>query len=154
MILLCLLIYPEIIAQSGKVPPFRIVQSSGKAFKAENLPKGKPIILIYFSPDCEECQQLTKELLARINEFRNVSVAMITYQSVENVSIYVEKNNLKNYSNFFVGTEGNYLFVKNYYDIEHFPFVTLYSKNGDLIKKYKNTELNVNALAERLKVLL
>ena len=40
-------------AQKGKLPPFRMQTSSGKIFKAEQLPMGKPIILIYFDPGCD-----------------------------------------------------------------------------------------------------
>jgi thiol-disulfide isomerase/thioredoxin len=146
--------YPTIFAQTGKVPPFRMIQSNRKVFKAENLPFGKPIIIIYFSPDCEDCQMLTSEFLARINDFRDVSIAMITYQSVENVSGYITKNKLSNYSNIYVGTEGSSLFVKNYYNILQFPFVALYNKNGDLIKKYYSKEVSLNDLSDRLKLLL
>lgn len=152
-ILVCLglIVYSTTYAQSGKVPPFRIVQANGKIFKAENLPVGKPIVIIYFSPDCEDCQRLTRELLARINEFKSVSFAMITYQSVENVSQYVSKNSLYKYDNIYVGTEGSSLFVKNYYNIVQFPFVALYNKNGDLIIKYNTKEVDPDNLLYRIK---
>jgi hypothetical protein len=35
-------------AQTGKVPPFRMVLKNGKIYKAENLPFGRPIIIFYF----------------------------------------------------------------------------------------------------------
>lgn len=78
---------------------------------------------------------------------------MITYLSVESVSQFVARNKLNKYSNIFVGTEGNYLLVKNYYNIEQFPFIALYNKNGDLIKKYSSAEINFNDLLVRLKKL-
>ncbi len=146
--------YLESYAQTSKVPSFRMIQSNGKIFRAEYLPFGKPIIIIYFSPDCDDCQLLTSEFLARINDFKNVSIAMITYLSVESVSNFVARNNLSNYSNIYVGTEGNSLFVKNYYDIEKFPFVALFNKNGDLIKKYYSKEISLNDLSDCLKKLL
>jgi hypothetical protein len=141
------------ILQSGKVPPFRMLLANGKLFSAENLPIGKPIAIIYFSPDCEECQELTKGLLERIDEARHVSIAMITYQSVENVAGYVKKNSLNNYSNIYAGTEGSSLFVKNYFNIVTFPFMALYSKNGDLIKKYTTKEIDLDDFLEKAKFL-
>lgn len=134
---------PEVIAQKGKLPPFRMVQANGNVFKAENLPMEKPILIIYFSPECEECHSLTREILSHINELQKASVAMITYMPVETVRQYVIKNKLAVHNNIFVGTEGNFLFVKDYYEIEHFPFMALYNKNGDLIKKYSSKEINV-----------
>lgn len=140
-------------AQSGKVPPFRMIQSNGEIFMAESLPFGKPILIIYFSPECDDCQQLTNELLSRIKDFKVVSIAMITYMSVASVTQFVSRNKLDMYSNIYVGTEGSSLFVKNYYNIEQFPFMVLYNKNGDLIKKYNSKEINLDDLFERLKSL-
>lgn len=140
-------------AQSNKVPPFRMVQSDGRIFMAQYLPLGKPIVIIYFSPDCEECQKLTSELVLRINEFRNASFAMITYLPPETLKAYVKKNSLGLYDNIYAGTEYPTLFVRNYYNVMHFPFMALYNKNGDLIKKYTNKEVDLNDLLSRLKQL-
>ena len=143
--------YSYVYAQAGKVPSFRMVKTNGKIFRAENLPFGKPIIIIYFSPECDDCQRLTDDLLARMNDFKNASIAMITYLSVDAVSQFEARNNLKKYGNIYIGTEGNYLFLKNYYNIEQFPFIALFSKDGDLIKKYYSKEINVSDLVDRLK---
>lgn len=127
------------LSQSGKVPPFRIIQPDGKPFFAANLPLGKPIIIIYFSPDCDECKKLTTDLLDRMIEFKKASIAMITYLPVESLKQFVTRFEIKSYSNIFIGTEGNSLFVRNYYNINRFPFIALYTQNGDLVKKYDYT---------------
>lgn len=141
------------VFSQGKVPPFRMTQADGRLFKAENLPYGKPILIIYFSPDCEECQKLTGELLGRIDDFRNISIAMITYQSIENVKKYVSKNKLNNYSNIYIGTEGSSLFVRNWYNIMTFPFLILYNSNGDMIRMYNTKEIDLDDLYARVKTL-
>lgn len=124
-------------SQSGKVPPFRIMQASGKLFLAGNLPQGKPIIIIYFSPDCNECHDLTRQLLKRITEFNNTSIAMITNMPLEQVKHFVDEFQLEKYSNLYVGTEGYSSFVGGYYHVEKIPFMALHNKNGDLIKVYR-----------------
>ena len=147
---LIFMIPPEVYSQTGKVPPFQIIQSNGKVFKAENLPMDKPIIIVYFSPDCEECQKFTEELLKRMNDFSKASIAMVTYLPVADVTQFVSKYNLNNYPNIFVGTEGTSFFLRGYYKITKFPFTALYNKNGDLIKIYVREE-NLNDLSHRLK---
>lgn len=137
----------------GKVPPFQMTLHDGKAFRAQNLPLGKSIIIVYFSPECEECHAFTTEMLKRIGDFQSASIAMITYMPLEKVKPYVAENKLYMYSNVYVGTEGNSLFVRNYYNIMQFPFVTLYDKNGVLIKKYTSKEVNMEDLISRLKSL-
>lgn len=119
-------------------------------FKAEDLPFGKAIMIIYFSPDCEDCQRLTHELISRIDEFRDASIALITYQSVENVESYAAKNNLVRFSNIYAGTEGSTLFVRNFYNIMSFPFLALYTSRGDLVKKYTSREIDLNDVSAKL----
>jgi hypothetical protein len=133
---LLLLASPAAYSQSGKVPPFQMLQSGGKIFRAQDLPIGKPILIIYFSPDCEECQALTSELIRRSEEFNRASVSMVTYLPVEYVTRFISKYKLNYYPNIYVGTEGSSLFLKGYYNIEKFPFMALYTKNGDLVKTY------------------
>lgn len=137
-----LLISPATFSQHNKVPPFQMMQANGKVFKATDLPMGKPIIIIYFSPDCEDCQELIQGLLTRINEFKKASIAMITYLPVGSVKRFVTKYDLNKYSNIYIGTEGDYFFVRDYYKIEKFPFMVFYNENGDLIKIYNYGQKN------------
>jgi hypothetical protein len=139
-------------SQQKKVPPFQIIQPNGKIFLATNLPMGKPIVIIYFSPECEDCQQLTKELLNRINELKNASIAMITYLSKEKVKQFVSDYQLDKYSNIFIGTEEDSYFVSKYYQVGKLPFMALYNKYGDLIKIY-NKEIDIEDLLVHLRKL-
>jgi thiol-disulfide isomerase/thioredoxin len=129
-----------------------MIQVNGKVFLAGNLPMGEPIIIIYFSPDCEDCQQFTKELLNRIKEFNNASIAMITNMSIDKVKHFVNEFHLDTYSNIFTGTEGNSFFVGNYYKIGKLPFIALFNKNGDLIKIY-DKEISIEDLIINLRKL-
>lgn len=139
-------------AQAGKLPPFRIVQVNGKIFKAEDLPMGKPIIIIYFSTDCDHCSNLMKAMLAKTDELKHASVAMITYLPIENVSKFADQYQLKKFPYIYIGTEGSTYFLKNYYNLSSMPFMALYTKNGDLVKTYLN-ETGLSDLINRLKTL-
>jgi hypothetical protein len=139
-------------SQSGKVPPFQMIQKDGKVFKAQNLPFDKPIIIIYFSPDCEECQKLTSDMLKKMEDFKKASIAMVTYLPAETLHDFIARFSLDKYPNIYVGTEGSTFFLRGYYQIEGFPFIALYNKNGDLVKIYKK-EHNINDLLKQLKEL-
>lgn len=123
-------------SQSNKVPPFQMIQHNGKLFKAENFPVGKPMVIIYFLPECEDCHQFTAELISRMDELKKASFAMITYEARNKVIQFVSEYKLDKYSNLYIGTEGNAYFVGNYYNVGQLPFLALYNKNGDLIKIY------------------
>jgi len=127
-----------------------MIQADGKVFFAVNLPLGKPIVIIYFSPECEDCQQLIKDLLNRINELNSASIAMITYLPKEMVKQFVSEYQLDKYSNIFIGTEEDSYFVGKYYKVQQLPFMALYNKNGDLIKLY-NKEISIEDLLIHLR---
>lgn len=141
------------VLSQGKIPPFRMIKPDGRIFRAEDLPLGKPVIIIYFSPDCEECKKLTGELLESMNDFTNISIAMITYQSQENVKLYVSNNMLDKYSNIYIGTEGSTLFVRNWYNIMTFPYLVLFNSNGDMIRKYNTKEIDLSDIVARIRTL-
>lgn len=116
-----------------------MVQANGKVFRAQDLPTGKPILLIYFSPDCDHCQKLMNAFFKQTANFKKASVAMITYLPVEKVSQFAKDYKVAKYPNVYVGTEGNTLFVQRYYNLSQIPFVALYSKGGDFITSYVRT---------------
>ena len=136
-------------AQAGKLPPFRMMQANGKIFKAEDLPMEKAIVIIYFSPECDHCDKLMKELVQQTEGFKKASIAMVTYLPVEKVLEFEKTYSLKKYSNIYAGTEGNSFFLRNYYKLTEMPFAALYSKNGDFIKSYTR-EIDLEDLSTRL----
>jgi hypothetical protein len=139
--------------QSDKVPPFRMMMANNKIFRAEDFPIGKPMLIVYFSPECEDCHVFIEGMLNRISDFKNVSIALVTYMTGDIVTKYVVKNSLNMYTNIYVGTEGNTLFLKNYYNIINFPYVVLYNKEGDLIVKYTTRKVDIDDLVSRIRKL-
>ena len=104
-------------AQSGKVPPLKFVQMNGKVFTARDLPMGKPIIIIYFSPECDHCDVMTNEMMKHPEKDKKASVAVVTYLPVDQVCKFVQKHWLAKLSNFYAGTKGNSFFLRNYYKL-------------------------------------
>jgi len=137
-------------AQTGKLPPFKILQSNGKVFTAHDLPMGKPILIVYFSPDCDHCEKMLKEFFKQSLGFQKASVAFITYLPVDKVSKFEKDYKLSAYSNMYAGTEGATFFVRNYYKIMDMPFAALYTKDGDFVTSYEK-EVNLKGLIEKLK---
>ncbi|MRS03707.1 hypothetical protein EG832_10890 [bacterium] len=145
-----LLISSVTYSQPNKVPPFQMMQANGKVFSARNLPMGKPIVIIYFSPDCRECHELTKELLNRITEISNTSIAMITNLPLNMVKTFVTEFSLEKYPNIYAGTEGYASFTGAYYNVGTIPFIAVHNKNGDLVKTYSG-EVSIEDLLLQIK---
>ena len=139
ILVLSIMLFVSLVAdaQTRKIPPFSMMQGNGKVFKAQQLPMGKPVIIIYFDPDCDHCEKTTKELLGKMDEFKNASIAMVTFLPVNKVIEFEKKYALEKYPNIFVGTEGSTSFLKNYYKLTIMPYIALYTKNGDMVKEYR-----------------
>jgi thiol-disulfide isomerase/thioredoxin len=137
-------------AQANRLPPFRIMQSSGKVFRAEDLPMDKPIIIIYFSPECEHCETMMKEFFKNAAQFKEASVAMITYVAQDRVARFEKDYPVKKYANMYAGTEGTTFFVRDYFNISELPFAALYTKTGRFVLSFSR-EIPVQALATKLK---
>lgn len=137
---------------SQPIPPFKMMLSDNKIFSASDLPKGKPIILVYFDPDCEHCQKLMNELFKKINEFKKAEIVMVTFKPVIELPPFEEKYNTSGYSNIKVGTEGTLFYLRNYYGLVKMPFTALYDKKGNLSYSYKE-QTPVDDLINRLKKL-
>lgn len=129
-----------------------MTQSNGKLFNATNLPYGKPILLIYFSPDCDHCQVMMKEWFKKANDFKKASVVMMSFLPVDKMMSFEKSFKTNQYPNIIVGTEGLSFFVRYYYRIADMPFTALYDKNGNLITSHEKS-IPLDDLAIKLKKL-
>ena len=75
---------------------------------------------------------------------------MITYVSVAEVKKFVVQSKLQQYKNYFVGTEGNTFFLRDYFRLVKMPFVALYDKDGNFIRSWYHP-VEVNHIVSTLK---
>lgn len=128
-------------SQAGmkKIAPFQIRLTNGQQYTSSQLAAG-PVVLIYFSPDCEHCQNFTKDMVKNFNVFANKQVVMVTFQAMEMLKPFVSQYHLGSYSNVKVGTEGTSYAVQRYYQIRSFPYIAIYDKTGKLVKTFEGEQ--------------
>jgi thioredoxin-related protein len=150
-LIFCLMtIFFSVKSFSQTIPPFKMYRSDKTIFTAVDLPKTKPLILIYFDPDCEHCQKLMNGLFQKISEFKKAEIVMVTFKPIEELAGFEKKYNTHKYSNITVGTEGIGFYLRNYYQLVTMPFTALYDKKGNLNYSYRK-ETSVDDLVSRLK---
>jgi cytochrome oxidase Cu insertion factor (SCO1/SenC/PrrC family) len=137
---------------TAQIPTFQMKLSNGTTFSSSQVSKQKPLLIIYFAPDCEHCQILMNELFKKITDFKSAQILMVTFQPLTEVAWFEKKYQTAKYSNLKVGTEVPAFFFKNKYQLEHTPFTALFSKNGKLVVSYKE-KTPVPDLIKRLKSL-
>jgi len=149
----CLLVKKELAAQaSGELPSFSMTLSNGHVFKSTDIPKGKPVVLIYFAPDCEHCQVLMNAFFKQTAAFERAEVILVTFKPVKDVAAFEQSFQTFRYPNIRVGTEGTTYFLRYYYRLQKTPFTALYNRKGKLVVSYRE-ETPLNELAGELKKL-
>ena len=135
---------------SQPIPPFKMTVANNKVFDIESLPKGRPLILIYFDPDCDHCQKLMSEMFKNINQFKKAEIVFATFKPVTELDSVWKKYNVGKYPNVKMGTENVTYYLRLYYDVTTLPFTALYDKKGNLNYSYRK-ETPVSDLIARLK---
>ena len=63
------------------LPPLQLLLSDSiTKFTTADLPKKRPVLIMFFSPDCEHCQHETEQLVARKDEFKNIQVVIPNFK--------------------------------------------------------------------------
>ena len=140
------------MAVSQSIPDFTMQLTNGKLFTAKDLSHEKPVIIIYFSPDCEHCQILMNEIFRRIQNFKNAEIIMATFNPLGEVIAFEKLYQTTKYPNIKVGIEKPIFFFRVYYNLENTPFTALFNKQGKLVISYK-TQTPVDDLIKHLNTL-
>ena len=133
------------------VPDFYILGTdSSTIFNKATIKKGKPVMIILFSPDCDHCQKQTASITKNIKAFDGVEIVMATYQPVFKAKAFAAQYKLNTYPNFYVGRDVMYFFGP-YYQLKSAPFIAIYNKDQKLIKAFDGGA-PVEKLLETLKM--
>ena len=135
--LLSVVLFISTPANAQTIPEFKVKLTNGASVSSKNAARQKPLLIIYFAPDCDHCRKLMDELFPKMNALKNTEILMVTFESLNDVAWFENHYHTKNYPNIKVGVEQPVFFLKNYYRLEHTPFTALFDKNGKLLVSYK-----------------
>ncbi len=140
-------------AQVGsQLPSFGMRLSNGRIFSAADIPKGKPVLLIYFAPDCDHCHTLMNAFFKKAPAFSSAEVVMVTFTPLKEVAAFEKAFNAAQYPNIKVGSEGSSHYLRLFYKLQNTPFTALYNKEGKLVASYRK-DPSVDNLLKQLKAL-
>lgn len=134
------------------LPQFKMLQTNETYFSSAEIPKNKPVVLIYFAPDCDHCIVLMDKLFKKIHQLDKTSIVLITFKPVPELSAFEKKYNTAKYPNIKVGTEGYTYYLRNFYKLQKTTFTAVYDKKGMFAFSYTN-ETPVDEMLARLKKL-
>ena len=118
------------------LPAFNLLEvDSTTLFNTDKLPSGKPIVLMYFSPDCEHCQHQTEEILKNMDSLRDVRFVMLTalpFDKMRNFYIFYK---LGSYKNIIMGRDYEFFFSRHY-GSQYVPYLAIYDRHKKLVKVF------------------
>jgi len=131
------------------IPPFTMLLADSTTFKKADLSTKKPVLIMYFSPDCGHCQTETEQLIAHSKQLQNLQIIMVTSRPFADMKNFVQHYQLQRFPNIKVGYESTY-FLVTFYQLTSTPFSALYSKKGKLVTAWEK-QIDFEALLKYLK---
>jgi len=122
------------------IPHFKILKADSTYFNYTDLKKDKPVMIIYFSPDCSHCQHMMYEMKPKMKKFGDTQIVMVTFTEFTMLKMLKNFNrdfDLQKYSNIIVGTEGHSYVVQKYYQVKTTPYIAVYDRKGNLVKAFE-----------------
>jgi thioredoxin-related protein len=118
------------------LPAFNMrLMDSETIFNTYNIPKGKPAMLVLFSPDCQHCQKFFKEFMPAMDSFQNVDFYIITaYSKMSALRSFAEEFHFDKYKNIKMVGRDYEFFCPVFYGLRSVPDLILYDKNKKLVK--------------------
>lgn len=117
------------------IPAFRILTTDSTFITPASLAKNKPVMVIFFAPDCSHCQHMMYDLKPKLKALKNIQVIMIAntlHYDLRALREFKRDFGLKDYANITIGTEGDSYTVVNYYAIRTTPYIAIYDSKGNI----------------------
>jgi thioredoxin-related protein len=137
-----------------KIPEFRILTQDSVYVNNSILKNNKPVVFIYFSPDCSHCQRLMYELKPYMKDFSKSQVVMVTFIQKSYLKLLREFRrdfSLNSYPNFITGTEYPDYKLQRYFQVATTPFIAIYGRNGKLVKYFDKSPKEVTEFVDVVK---
>lgn len=124
------------------IPTYKILTADSTYKSYTDLKKDKPVMIVYFAPDCGHCQHLMSELKPKMNDLKKMQVVLIAFTRIEYPYLNLLRDFRKNYSlakypNVTMGTEYPTYKVQQFYHVKTTPFIAIYDRTGKLVKAYE-----------------
>ena len=115
------------------VPTFSVNKIPDSTILTQNeIRKDQPLLIMYFSPDCEHCQKETKELLAYKEELKDVQILMLSVYPISKINEFYQDYGLSKMPNIILAQDLNYVLARKFH-MRTFPSLFLYGKDGKLL---------------------
>jgi hypothetical protein len=97
-------------------------------FNTAKIPEGKPVVLMYFSPDCSHCQNETRDIISNMNSLKEVLFYFVTNDPSEKLCDFDKMFKLYKYPNIILGRDYKYFFPGHFKNVAP-PYSVVYDED-------------------------
>jgi thiol-disulfide isomerase/thioredoxin len=125
--------------KDSTIPAFSILQTDSVSwFNKAGLPANKPVVIVYFNPECGHCQLTAHDFEEKKNQLKDVFFVWVTYDtSFTKIRSFAEQYNLLGAKNIRIGRDPKY-YVPSFFRVKYTPFMAVYNKDGRLLQTYES----------------
>jgi hypothetical protein len=123
-------------ATNKRLPAFNILlRDSTNVFNTFNIPKGRPTILLLFSPDCKHCNEAAEKITKGMDSIKDYDIYFISSSPRMGETIkYAQQHQLDEFENIKqIGSDVGFFYVP-FYGTRHLPGIAIYNKNKEFVK--------------------
>lgn len=125
----------EVAERIKNIPNFSFYNLKGETFTQNNL-LNKPVIFIYFNSDCDFCKSEATKIQERLTDFKDAQLIFISFEEKETIQEFALAYKLDNEENVLFLEDKKAVFSE-LFDVKSIPYIVVYNKNKELLKKFK-----------------
>lgn len=129
------------------LPSFNLLLPDSSTYlNTTDIPAGKPLIFVGFSPVCVHCQTETRAIIKNIDRFKDARIYFVTTYPFTDMKVYYQYFKLAAYPNITMGADTKDYFFP-YFKAHSIPYFAIYDSKKRL-KQAIVGEYDINALAK------
>jgi thiol-disulfide isomerase/thioredoxin len=126
---------PPYQKDSLHIPAFTVLKTDSTYANQSVIPKDKPVVIVYFSPECGHCQITADAFSKKMADMRDIYFVWVSYYPLPEIKEFAKKFNLQQFNNITIGRDPNYT-IPAYFRVKFTPFMAVYNKDHHLIQTY------------------
>lgn len=126
----------EVAARIKSIPSFSFLTLENRDFTENNLSKSNYKLFVYFNSECEYCQSEATQISENLEQFKDTQLIFVSFEPLANIKQFASDFNLLDKENVIFLQDKKLEFAK-IFDAKSIPFMLLYSKENQLIQKFK-----------------
>lgn len=129
------------------LPSFNLLLTdSVTRLNTADIPTGKPLIVIGFSPSCTHCQAETRDIIKNIDQFKDIRIYYMTPYPFDQMQTFYRYFKLSRYPNIVMGRDSTNTFM-SYFKAQGVPFIGVFDSRKRLLQAV-NSQINVERLVQ------